>query len=287
MQLECIGGLIEVSVLGVMVAQQPPNLLGVGSSPTGRVSKESWRNWLAHRTVTAGVAGSSPVDSVYKELGMLVKKNDVEFQVTDNLLYESFWNWNDWEIDTYKNINKFFNQDKIFIDIGAWIGPIVLYAAKYNKMCYAVEPDPIAYRELQANILLNKFNNVYTHNVAISDKIGYTTMGSDTLGNSMTKLGHQHNQFITKTTTISNFLLENNINKNDIGIIKIDVEGAEVNILSDEVFNDTEIPVHLSVHTPFFKHDSDISLISSFVSKYDNKIETYYPHGFFDVLVYN
>ena len=63
--LECIGGLIEISVLGVMVAQQPPNLLGVGSSPTGRVSKESWRNWLAHRTVTAGVAGSSPVDSVF------------------------------------------------------------------------------------------------------------------------------------------------------------------------------------------------------------------------------
>ena len=62
--LVCIGGLIKVGVLGVMVAQRPPNPLGVGSSPTGRVGKESWRNWLAHRTVTAGVAGSSPVHSV-------------------------------------------------------------------------------------------------------------------------------------------------------------------------------------------------------------------------------
>ena len=37
MVLECIVGLIEISVLGVMVAQRPPNPLGVGSSPTGRV----------------------------------------------------------------------------------------------------------------------------------------------------------------------------------------------------------------------------------------------------------
>ena len=46
-----------------MVAQQPPNLLGVGSSPTGR----AWGGgaiWLAHRTVTAVVAGSSPVHPV-------------------------------------------------------------------------------------------------------------------------------------------------------------------------------------------------------------------------------
>ena len=217
---------------------------------------------------------------------MLITRNEIDFQVSDNSLYQSFWNWNEWESATYDNIKKFSNKEKIFIDIGAWIGPITLYAAKLNRVYYAFEPDPIAYAELQSNVITNKLDNVHTYNLAISDTVGYINMGTVELGNSMTRIGYDSNSFSVETTTISKFFVDNNINKDDVGLIKIDVEGAELDILNDEFFNDIKIPVHLSVHTPFFKNESDINKILTFVNRYDNKIETQYPHGFFDVMVY-
>jgi len=217
---------------------------------------------------------------------LLITRNEIDFQVSDNSLYQSFWNWNEWESATYDNIKKFSNKEKIFIDIGAWIGPITLYAAKLNRVCYAFEPDPTAYAELQSNVITNKLDNVHIYNLAISDTVGYINMGTVELGNSMTRIGYDSNSFSVETTTISKFFVDNNINKDDVGLIKIDVEGAELDILNDEFFNDIKIPVHLSVHTPFFKNESDINKILTFVNRYDNKIETQYPHGFFDVMVY-
>ena len=39
--------------------------------------------------------------------------------------------------------------------MGAWIGPTVLYGCQNAKFCYAIEPDPVAFRQLKNNVDLN------------------------------------------------------------------------------------------------------------------------------------
>ena len=67
-------------------------------------------------------------------------------------------------------MSKFLNDDSIYCDVGAWIGPTVIYAAKICKQVICFEPDPIAYRYLRWNIELNKLTNVTSYSLALSDR---------------------------------------------------------------------------------------------------------------------
>ena len=50
-----------------MVAQQPPNLLGVGANPTERVSLASWREWFRHSPHKGAYVGSNPIGAMFTE----------------------------------------------------------------------------------------------------------------------------------------------------------------------------------------------------------------------------
>ena len=60
-----------------------------------------------------------------------------------------------WETDTFEFIDRHVTADTVFVDIGAWIGPISLYAAPVAGKVIALEPDPVAWASLQANVALN------------------------------------------------------------------------------------------------------------------------------------
>ena len=45
--------------------------------------------------------------------------------------------------------------DSIHVDIGAWIGPTVLYGGQIAARCITAEPDPTAREALEANLHLN------------------------------------------------------------------------------------------------------------------------------------
>ena len=203
---------------------------------------------------------------------MLVNRCGIDFVVTEGQ-NNTFWNIYNWEQDTYTFLQKFSDPEKIFIDIGAWIGPISLPATKLNKMCYALEPDPIAYKELQTNINLNNIDNIKSYNLAMFNVNGFIKMGSEVLGSSVTSIGSNINTFDVKCITMSCFIEENNINQNEISLIKIDVEGSETEILKDDFFRSTEVPVHLSLHGPYFKNKvEDSSIIIEFINRYKNKV---------------
>src|SRR5262245_62069367 len=57
----------------------------------------------------------------------------------------------DWEPQTLRAIRRFLVPGTDCIDIGAWIGPTVLYEACIAGRVHAFEPDPVAYAELAAN----------------------------------------------------------------------------------------------------------------------------------------
>ena len=60
-----------------------------------------------------------------------------------------------WEPETFAVLNAHLGPDRDYLDIGAWIGPTVLYGARKARRVVALEPDPVAFRALSWNIELN------------------------------------------------------------------------------------------------------------------------------------
>jgi FkbM family methyltransferase len=61
-----------------------------------------------------------------------------------------------WEDATLRFVEATTDADTIFIDIGAWIGPVSLLAAARAKRVIAIEPDPVAALELEEIVALNE-----------------------------------------------------------------------------------------------------------------------------------
>ena len=76
--------------------------------------------------------------------------------LVDPTNYQEFWNnFLKWEKNDLQFVTEIGEENKIFIDVGAWIGPYTLLAAKLGMKVYAFEPDKVAFEELKKNIQLN------------------------------------------------------------------------------------------------------------------------------------
>jgi FkbM family methyltransferase len=121
------------------------------------------------------------------------------------------------------------------IDIGAHIGTYSILAAEkvgdIGKVI-SVEPEPRNYEQLKKNIELNKFKNVITKNMALSDHEGLEKLylNIDNSGGHSLTFQKDKNSYINVTVkTLDNLIEELNLKK--IDIIKIDAEGSEIPIL--------------------------------------------------------
>jgi FkbM family methyltransferase len=164
----------------------------------------------------------------FKKLNFLVEPKN----------YQSFWdNFLSWEQDDLNFVTEKGEQDKIFIDIGAWIGPYTLIAASMGMKVYAFEPDKVAFQELKKNIELNRFKykpQIFNYGLSKLDAKAYLYSNTNDFGKSESGLINYKNQQNTKKTQIElkNFLQEINKIKNHnlnnkIKILKIDIEGGE------------------------------------------------------------
>jgi FkbM family methyltransferase len=192
---------------------------------------------------------------------MQVQVGDISFAVQDDE-FEWFWKQvadHQWEPDSFEVLHRLLAADSTFVDVGAWIGPLTLYGAHLAGGCHAVEPDPRARAVLTANVALNPdFNDrIHVHSVAVAEFEGAAKLGNITSragGDSMSSLlfGDAPTSWV-----VDCFTLEGLINKLDIdkvGLIKIDIEGAEVEVLSGSwsYIETVKPPLFLSVHGRFW-----------------------------------
>lgn len=105
--------------------------------------------------------------------------------------YLQWWTkkYQHWEDRTFDIFDMFLDPRHCFIDVGAWIGPTVLYAAAKAKHIYCFEPDPEAYRVLRLNLAVNpQYHNVTALNAALSDSDGSALLSSPRPGDSESTL---------------------------------------------------------------------------------------------------
>ena len=148
-------------------------------------------------------------DSVLKK--RVFRQHILDMHVTDFMIGQ-----------TTPYLNKFKNT----LDIGAATGMYSSHFAEHSKSVICFEAVPPVYEQLVK--IKEKYNNVIAHNLAVSDKIGTLDFYVDDkrLSNSSFQNLVEGQKIQVETVTIDSLKLI------DIGFIKVDVEGVELDVLN-------------------------------------------------------
>jgi len=139
-----------------------------------------------------------------------------------------------WEPCTLALLAGQLSADSIFCDVGAWIGPTTLLAARRCRHVYCFEPDPVAYAELLRNLALNAIGNVTPFQVALAAREGLRTLASFGAlpGDSRTSLlADPDAPTAVQALALSWTHWLELARPQPIDFIKIDVEGGEFELL--------------------------------------------------------
>ena len=124
---------------------------------------------------------------------------------------------------------EMIHPSKVFLDIGAHVGTWSLAFAKKCQKVHSFEPTPKTFNYLCGNIALNNMDDkIFAHNLALADKEGRMPIykgSEDGGGNSLLPMLDRKPTWMVDVATLDSLMLT------DVGLIKIDVEGFEKNVL--------------------------------------------------------
>jgi len=176
---------------------------------------------------------------------------------------------NNFEVSNSKLFIKKIKNKNTFFDIGGYRGYYSILAHQYmkkNAKIIAFEPVNKNYEYISRSVIINNINNIKIEKLAISDKNRTQTMylSSSESTHSLAKADKnffmgdfkQLNKIKVKTSTLDKYIKDN---KSEPDILKIDVEGAELNVLRGfkEYLNKRKPEMLLEVHErkfPAFKY---------------------------------
>ncbi|HWP39363.1 MAG TPA: FkbM family methyltransferase [Tepidisphaeraceae bacterium] len=183
----------------------------------------------------------------------LVQIRDVAFRVG---AATGGWVWNQaaagkWQPHTYAVIDRFVTPDTTFLDIGAWVGPIALYAAHKARKVYAFEPDPVAFAALSQNLAVNpQLHNLHIYPCAIGLHDGQARLGVRIAPGDSTSslLCRGKDGWTVACRRLETFCREQDVR--DPLFLKIDVEGFEYELIPRLLpwLRGRQFVMHLSTH---------------------------------------
>lgn len=150
--------------------------------------------------------------------------------------------WIPHQYEETKQYDTFYDFESgwVVVDVGAWIGIWVIWVAPFVKKIYALEPVPEIINALRQNVKLNGFTNVELFESAMFSKTGSAKM--DVTGNPSASTlvdAWRHGAAWLyeggRTITVQTYRWDDWVTKNGIhkiNLLKMDVEGAELDVLS-------------------------------------------------------
>lgn len=171
-----------------------------------------------------------------------------------NFVDESF-NFNDlyrddnWEPQTKEILGRFLFPESLFLDVGAWYGPVAMWAVRLGAAVIALEPDMDAYEKLLINV---EGYPVTTIPTALSDHNGVSWLTNPRFfGDSQSRLHPSGGNDTQMVTTVTPETLLTGI---DPALIKVDIEGHEQIIIEDltMICRARSIPLLVAWHEPWW-----------------------------------
>ncbi len=134
-----------------------------------------------------------------------------------------------YEPETTNFIRK--TKGDVFIDVGAHIGRYAVLSSESYKKVYAIEPHPGNFKSLNKNVKRNNLKNVFCLNFAASN-FEKTLFLEDLNINTGTVKIDPDGKIKVKAKKLDNLIKKNSINVRDLGLVLIDVEGHEIEVLN-------------------------------------------------------
>lgn len=161
-----------------------------------------------------------------------------------------------WEPETFQILQKFLDPESTYCDIGAFIGPTVIFASSRCKKVICFEPDPVAFGYLLTNIQRNNIKNIQAYNLAVTEKTSIIKMSSfgGNLGDSMTSsLDNKKAAESIEAISLSWKNLSEIIDVYSIDLFKIDIEGGEFSLIPamSKFLAESKPPLWLSTHPTY------------------------------------
>jgi len=223
--------------------------------------------------------------------------------VKSKFLGFSFLSYNYWTIDyLFEEIflNNEYNfkahtQTPLIIDCGSNIGMSILYF-KYiypNSRIIAFEPNPNSFKLLKKNVANNNLKNVEINNLGLYDEETeisfYIDNNLSSLVGSINKKRGGTNELKVSAKKLSSYLKD----VEEVDLIKIDVEGAEINIIKELLETKTLNKVKEYIIEYHHNMGEDKSNLSSFLAVfetngYNYNIKTNFKkiNSFQDILIH-
>lgn len=127
---------------------------------------------------------------------------------------------------------------KQFVDCGAHMGSWSLVMAGHFREVHAFEPQRLVFQQLCGNAALNGLTNVFAYNQGLDARPGQLTLhrpgvdrgsssGRPDVAARLNAQGMATSPEVVSVTTLDQF----SATLNDVGLVKIDVEGLELRVL--------------------------------------------------------
>ena len=190
------------------------------------------------------INGSTISKKLIADIGLYPKgsirncnRNGINYRldISDYMEHAIFFGINDTLDCDRRMLYSLIKENYVCLDIGANIGETTLnFAQLANKgIIHSFEPVPYLFQRLKSNVALNNFQNIFIHNLALSDKEETLYFeipnNNNSSGISLYKEKSKTSSIVL-STTIDQFVTDNKIS--NIDFIKIDVEGFENFVLN-------------------------------------------------------
>jgi len=168
-----------------------------------------------------------------------IKISDTD--LINNIMEQGFFEAN--VLQTAANVLR-GKTEGVVLDIGANMGsftiPLAYYNPQYTFVCF--EPQRMVCYQLCGNVAINRLNNVVVHNVALGSERTQLLLDMPDYENesnigafSLDKEVREHNDYLCSTKGVKQkvdvLTLDSKIHDTNIALIKIDVEGMELEVI--------------------------------------------------------
>jgi len=223
----------------------------------------------------------------------IVSKSELDKLVYNRNINSGIIKKNQFDKDVYTDLGNLVQNEKpVILDVGAYIGgEVKKYLALFpNSMLYAFEPTPAAFAQLKRDF--GKAVNVEVFNLAVSDTNGIADffINSFSPTNSLFKTDERAKEVwgdsiltienTIKTTTITIDRFCENKCLSTIDILKLDVQGCELNVLNgaEKILKETKIKFILleALFAPTYKNQSAFVDVYKFLHSFGYQLHNIY-----------
>ena len=171
-----------------------------------------------------------------------------------NIMVSTMNYWDNWKVGALSIIDKYLPENAVIADIGANVGSHSIYWALERNVLkiYSFEPYPETFEVLKTNVMLNNLENtIEVSNFGLSDEFGSFVVedyNPRNIGATVFKKSMSGNFYFCPFDDLKI--------SEPIDMIKIDVEGGEVDVLNG--MKKTMVKSHPIIVIETFNHKKEV-----------------------------